>query len=78
MQSRWKKSIYTREHRRLLRRLRGARKEAGLSQADVARALGCAQALVSKVETGQRRLDVVELIRFAKLYGKPLSYFVEV
>jgi hypothetical protein len=32
---------------------------------------------VSKCESGERRIDVLELDRFAQLYGRPLGYFVD-
>ena len=35
------------------------------------------QTFVSKCERGERRGDVIELNRFAKLYGRPLAWFVE-
>lgn len=55
------KAIYTAEHRRLSALLRGLREEAGLRQVDVAEALDMPQSFVSKYETGERRLDLVEL-----------------
>jgi len=58
-----------------LERLRQARKEAGLTQVEVAARLGKPQSFVSKCESGERRVDVVELQIFAGLYDKPLSYF---
>ena len=58
------------EYRRFLRKLRAARKEAGLTQVEVAKRLGRHQSFVTKSETGERRVDVVELARFARLYGK--------
>jgi len=59
-----------------LRRLRDARNEASLTQVKVARKLGRQQSFVSKCESGERRVDVVELAEFARLYRKPLSFFV--
>lgn len=59
-----------------LRRLRQARQEAGLTQAEVARRLGKPQSYVSKCESGERRVDVVELAQFARLYKKALDFFV--
>jgi len=63
------------EYRRFLARLRAARLAIGLTQVEVARRLGRPQSFVSKSETGERRLDIVELASLARLYRKPLSYF---
>jgi transcriptional regulator with XRE-family HTH domain len=63
-------------YRAFLARLRAARTKAGLTQTAVARALGKPQSFVSKCEAGERRVDVVELARFAKLYGCSLEDFV--
>lgn len=49
--------------------LRAARKAAGLTQVDVARAFGMTQGSISKIETGEIRIDPIELQRFAELYG---------
>ena len=46
----------------LQKQLRDARKEKGLTQVNLAERLGIAQDLVSKYETGERRLDVIELL----------------
>jgi len=62
-------------YERLLKKLRKARDEAGLTQAQVAKALGRPQSFTSKIESGERRLDFVELQELASLYGKPLTYF---
>ena len=64
-------------YRRMLRRLREARTEAGLSQVQVAARLKVSQIFVSRVETGERRIDPVELLEFATLYGKPVMFFLE-
>ena len=69
-------SIYSFEYRLYALRLRRARERAGLTQVDVARALGRPQSLVSKAETGERRLDVVELLEFLGLYGVRIGRFV--
>lgn len=60
----------------MLEKLRSARLEAGLTQVQVAERLGAPQTFVSKVETGERRIDPFELLELAALYGKPLSHFV--
>jgi transcriptional regulator with XRE-family HTH domain len=61
----------------MLRRLRQAREEAGMSQVDVAAALKTSQVFVSRVETGERRIDPVELQELAALYEKPITFFLE-
>ena len=43
---------------------------------EVAQALGRPQSFVAKCESGERRLDVVELADFARLYRKPITFFV--
>jgi transcriptional regulator with XRE-family HTH domain len=58
-------------------KLRKAREDAGMSQAQVALALKKPQWFVSRSETGTRRVDVGELIRFGKVYNKPLNYFLQ-
>ncbi len=63
-------------YRALLARLRRAREEAGLTQDEVARAVGRPQSYVSKCETGERRLDAIELEDLARVYGRPLGFFV--
>jgi transcriptional regulator with XRE-family HTH domain len=64
-----------RHYRALLNSLRQARKAAGLTQAQVARKLSKPQSFVSKFESGERRIDFVELQYLAKLYRKPISFF---
>ncbi len=59
-----------------MQRLKTARIEANLTQVQVAKKLGHHQSYISKIESGERRIDVVELNRLAKLYGKRVSYFL--
>ncbi len=70
------KNIHTPEYRRMCEQLREARKVAALTQEKVAAHFGKPQSFVSKVETAERRIDPTELARFAKLYGKPFSFFL--
>lgn len=71
------KSIHTKEYAYFVERLRKARLEAGLTQVEVARKLGRPQSHISNVESGQQRVDIIELKRFAKMYGKDINYFVK-
>jgi transcriptional regulator with XRE-family HTH domain len=70
-------TIYSKEHRNLVERLKKARKEAGLDQIAVAKLLGVTQSYISKMESGQRRIDIVQLKRFAKVYKKEIEYFLK-
>jgi len=63
-------------YRTFLKRLRGAREKAGLLQAEVAHRLTKPQSYVSKCESGERRVDVIELSAFAAIYGVPITVFV--
>ena len=71
------KAIYSKEHRSLVERLKRARKEAGLDQEDVAKILKVSQSYVSKIESGQRRIDIVQLKVFARIYKKEIDYFIK-
>ncbi len=71
-------SIYTQEYKELVGRLREARKEAKLTQQEVGELLDVGQSFISKVEAGQYRLDVIQLLRIAKIYKKDLSFFIQV
>ena len=71
------KTIYSKEHRLLVDRLKKARKGRGLDQRDVAKLLGVTQSYISKMESGQRRIDIVQLKRFSKLYKKQIDYFIK-
>ena len=46
-----------------------ARKNAGLGQEDLADRLKCHQSLVARIESGERRIDVVELVVLARAIG---------
>jgi len=59
------KAKFSPAYDRLRQLLIRARQDAGLRQADVAKRLGQHQSYVSKVEAGERRLDVVEFLEFA-------------
>jgi transcriptional regulator with XRE-family HTH domain len=70
------RSQYSARYKRLLKQLRTARGLAGLTQGEVAAALNRPQSFVSKCESGERRIDVIELEDFARLYRKPISFFL--
>lgn len=61
-----RKSLFSSDHRRLCELLIAARRSADLTQEAVARRLDKPQSFVAKYENGERRIDVIELIRIAK------------
>jgi len=67
---------HTHEYQEMVTRLVQARKDAGLTQVQVAAQLGKPQSYVYKVERGERRIDPIELARFAAIYGRSVTHFV--
>jgi len=57
--------------------LKKARIKAGLDQIVVAKLLGKSQSYISKIESGQRRIDIFQLRNLAKIYKKSLDYFLQ-
>ncbi|MBN1974550.1 MAG: helix-turn-helix transcriptional regulator [Sedimentisphaerales bacterium] len=71
------KTIFSEEHKHIVTQLKKARKEVGLNQEQVAELLNVNQSFVSKIESGQYRIDVVQLQKFAKIYKKSLNFFIK-
>jgi len=65
------------EAKRLAARLRETREYLGLSQQFVAEKTGIPRSAISDIERGERRVESLELKRFAHLYGVTVSYFLE-
>ncbi len=63
------KTLRSPRHVRLIDLLVEQRKRAGLSQADLAEKLERYQSVVSSMESGGRRVDVVELLDIAEVIG---------
>ena len=72
-----KNSTYTYEYQKFLENLRKARNESGFTQIEVAQKLNQPQSYVSKCESGEKRVDVIELLRFSKIYNKQIGYFIK-
>ena len=71
------RSRQTKEYAYFVERLRKAREEAGLTQTEVAKKLKRPQSHISNVESGQQRVDVVELQTFAKIYNKDINHVIK-
>ena len=63
------KSAFTKKHETFRRLLVQARKEAELTQVQLAKRLARPQSFVSKFERGERRLDVVEFLEVTSAIG---------
>jgi transcriptional regulator with XRE-family HTH domain len=71
-----KDASYRRRYAQFLGKLKQARVEAALTQVEVANRIKRPQSFVSKIESGERRIDVVELSELAGVYRKPLDFFL--
>jgi len=68
--------VYTPEYRAMVAVVVGHRRSAGLSQRDLAARLGRAASHIAQIESGQRRIDTLELVRIARcLEVDPVGLF---
>lgn len=63
------KTLGTERHKALITYLIEARERAGLTQTELAEKLGEYQSFVARLESGQRRVDVVEFLDLAEILG---------
>lgn len=63
------KTVHDPDYKRFLTGLRQAREAAGLNQGELAKRLGKHQTFVSKIETAQRTLDLLDFLRWARETG---------
>jgi len=68
-------NIHGEEYQDLLKKIKYARKDAQMTQVQVAIALNLTQSFISKLESGERRIDPIELKILAKIYKKPITFF---
>jgi len=66
-----------RQREKLLLLLRKLREEGAIRQVDMAKQLGVPQSFVSKYESGERRLNILELRRICQLMGISLQDFIK-
>ncbi len=70
------KSLHSHEYECMLILLRDARKSRDVTQVELAELLGMTQGEISRIETGQRRLDVAELRDYCRALGISFLGFV--
>ena len=68
-----RESIHSESHAKLRRFLKNKRQDLGLTQRALAVKLEVTRSLISKVETGDRRLDIIELKRYLKAIDSSLT-----
>jgi transcriptional regulator with XRE-family HTH domain len=71
------KFIHSNGHQKLCDLIRRTREAKGITQIALADKLAVPQSFVSKVETGERRLDILELRAVCLALGVPLKKFVQ-
>ena len=64
-------------HRRLTELLVQRREAAGLTQGEVAAALGRHQPFISNIESGERRIDMIELLDLAAVVGFDIHQLID-
>jgi transcriptional regulator with XRE-family HTH domain len=66
---RFSKTVFSKLNDELVKMVREARVKSGLTQVEAAKKLGCRQTFISKIECGERRVDVVEFVVMMRAYG---------
>jgi len=72
-----KSNIYLEDYKKTIKKLKQVRTRLGMTQRKVASLLNKPQSYVSKSESGDRRIDIVELKKFARIYKKDTSFFLK-
>jgi len=67
------KTIYYMRCRSMINYLKEVRKQKGMSQAKVAVKLGVPRTRITKIESFDRRLDLLETSQLTRIYGLPLA-----
>jgi len=67
------KNIYAEEYRGMIDRLVAFRKERNMTQVELAERLGWSRPMLTKVETYDRRLDIMECVQICRILGVKVS-----
>ncbi len=73
------KSLYTARHKAIAAAVAEQRRTSELTQVDVAKAMGgnWSQPIIANIESGGRRLDLVELLRLADIIGLDVHALID-
>lgn len=67
------RSLHSHSHNALIAELRKLRRNANLTQQVIADRLGLPQSYIAKIETGERNIDVVELLDLCDALGAKIT-----
>ncbi len=70
------KSIHSKDYKHLITFLRNQREAKGITQMELAERMGVKQAMISKIETCERRIDVIELRSICNALDIPFVSFI--
>ncbi len=70
------KKHYLPKYSDIVKRIKQARLDAGFKQEYVADKLKKYQSYLSKIEHGDRKIDIIELVELANFYGKDINFFL--
>lgn len=73
-----KKTIHSKEQKILIEQLYQVRVSAGFTQNELSLKLKVPQSFISKIESGERRLDIIELRTLCKALNTDLAEFISV
>jgi len=71
------KSIFTKDYQNMLQELRKSQENEDITQVQLGKKLKQTQSWISKVERGERRLDVIELKHWLKAINTNLTTFIK-
>lgn len=70
------KTIHSDKNKKLIETIKKIRNEKGFTQLDIANKLSKPQSYISKIESGERRIDLIELETICHLLGIDLLDFI--
>lgn len=71
------KSVHSEQQKLIATTLAEQRRAKGISQAELAKAFGRHQPFIANIESGERRLDLVELLMIADVIGLDVHALIE-
>lgn len=69
------KSIHVKKYKQIVRLLKQKREQAGITQKQLAQTLHLKQTQISKIETNERRIDLLELVNYLRGIDVPFMDF---